>query len=152
MYRRILVPLEHTRTDRCILRHVRQLAQHTQASVVLIHVADGWVARSFRELDLRESDEMRRDRAYLEAEVEALRAEGIAAEAVLAGGDPAKEICAAAEREQCDLIAMGTHGHRFLADMVYGSVANGVRHLARVPVLLLRDAGEPDVDAGRLGT
>jgi nucleotide-binding universal stress UspA family protein len=143
MYRRILVPLEHSRTDRCILRHVQALAAHCGASVVLIHVADGWVARSFRELDLRESDEMRRDRAYLEAECEALAAAGIAADAVLAGGDPAKEICAAAEREGCDLIAMGTHGHRFLADVVYGSVANGVRHLAAVPVLLLRDTGEP---------
>jgi len=126
MYRRILVPLEHSRTDRCILGHVAQLAAHCGASVVLIHVADGWVARS-----------------YLEAECEALAAAGIAADAVLAGGDPAKEICAAAEREGCDLIAMGTHGHRFLADVVYGSVANGVRHLTRVPVLLLRDTSDP---------
>lgn len=147
MYRRILVPLEHSRTDRCILGHVAQLAAHCGASVVLIHVADGWVARSFRELDLRESEEMRRDRAYLEAECEALAAAGIAADAVLAGGDPAKEICAAAEREGCDLIAMGTHGHRFLADVVYGSVANGVRHLTRVPVLLLRDTSNPGAPA-----
>lgn len=140
MYRRILVPLEHTRTDRCILRHVRALAKHCGASVVLIHVADGWVARSFRELDLRESEEMRRDRAYLEAECEALAADGITADAVLAGGDPAREICAAAEREHCDLIAMGTHGHRFLADMVYGSVADSVRHRTAIPVLMLRDS------------
>lgn len=142
MYTRILVPLEHSRTDRCILRHVRGLARHCGAAVVLIHVADGWVARSFRELDLRESDEMRRDRAYLEQECEALRSEGLRAEAILAGGDPAREICAAAERERCDLIAMGTHGHGFLADVVYGSVANAVRHLAAVPVLLLRDGGD----------
>jgi nucleotide-binding universal stress UspA family protein len=57
---------------------------------------------------------------------------------VLAGGDPAAEIAAAALREQCDLIAMSTHGHRLLTDLVLGSVANEVRHQSMVPVLLVR--------------
>ncbi len=139
MYHRILVPLEHSRTDACILAHVRALALHCGARVLLLHVADGWVARNFKELDLRESEEIRRDREYLEREAADLRAAGLDAEAILAGGDPAKEICAAAEREGCDLIAMGTHGHRFIADVVYGSVANDVRHRAAVPVLMVRD-------------
>ncbi len=139
MYRRILVPLEHTGTDACILAHVRTLAQHCGARLLLVHVADGWAARNQEALELRESDEMRKDRAYLEDQAEALRSMGLDAEAVLAGGDPAKEIVALAEREQCDLIAMGTHGHRLLADLVLGSVASTVRHLSMVPVLLVRD-------------
>jgi nucleotide-binding universal stress UspA family protein len=139
MYQRILVPLEHTRTDECILVHVRALAISSKARVLLMHVADGWVARNFQQLDLRESEEIRRDREYLEREAASLREAGLDAEAILAGGDPAKEIVAAAEREGCDLIAMGTHGHRFLADVVYGSVASDVRHRARVPVLMVRD-------------
>jgi nucleotide-binding universal stress UspA family protein len=143
MYTRILVPLEHTRTDDCILRHVQSLALLCSARVLLMHVADGWVARNFKELDLRESEEIRRDREYVERCAETLRSAGIDAEAILAGGDPAKEICAAATREGCDLIAMGTHGHRLLADIVYGSVANEVRHLASIPVLLVRDPKGP---------
>jgi nucleotide-binding universal stress UspA family protein len=138
MYTRILVPLENSRTDDAIVAHVRALALHCNASLVLIHVADGFAARNIRSLELRESEEMRRDRAYLDTIVAKLVADGFSAEAILASGDPAREITAAAEREQCDLIAMGTHGHRGVKDIIYGSVANEVRHQSMVPVLLVR--------------
>ena len=138
MYRKILVPLENSPTDATVLAHVRALAQDTGAALVLIHVADGWVARNIRELDLRESEEMRDDRAYLEQLCGRLTAEGFDADAVLAGGDPATEIAAAAEREGCDLIAMATHGHRLLEDVVRGSTATALRHTTKIPILMVR--------------
>ena len=138
VYSRILVPLEHSPYDAAILAHVRGLARLCGASLVLIHVADGWVARNFKQLDLRESDEMQRDREYLERLSGELRAEGLDADALLANGDPTSEIVGAAERERCDLIAMATHGPRLVGDLVYGSVADGVRHRSQVPVLLVR--------------
>lgn len=138
MYKRILVPLEHSPYDDTILAHVRKLARHCGASLVLIHVADGWAARNVRQLHLRESEEMREDREYLERIAASLEAENIDAECVLAGGNPGAEIAEAAQREHCDLIAMSTHGHRFLQDLLYGSVANEVRHISHVPVLLVR--------------
>jgi nucleotide-binding universal stress UspA family protein len=103
-----------------------------------VHVADGWVARTWKQLDLRASEEMARDRAYLDAVAERLAAEGLSIDAVLASGDPSREIVQLADREECDLIAMSTHGHRFISDLLYGSVANEVRHLSTVPVLLVR--------------
>jgi universal stress protein A len=139
MYDRILVALEHSPSDSVILGHVRELARTCGSALVLIHVADGWVARNLRHLQLRESEEMRDDRAYLEQKAAELVAEGFSADAVLATGDPAEEIASAAEREGCSLIAMSTHGHRFLADLWRGSVANEVRHRSLVPVLLVRD-------------
>jgi len=138
MYHRILVPVENSSYDERILDHVQQLARYCGASVVLIHVADGWAARNIQQLNLRESEEMRDDRVYIEGLATRLTADGLSAEALLATGDPSAEIAAAAERERCDLIAMSTHGHRFIADLIYGSVANGVRHMTSVPVLLLR--------------
>src|ERR687895_2425090 len=138
MYKRILVPLEHTAYDAAILDHVGKLARFCGAELVLIHVADGFAARNVHQLNLRESEEMRTDRDYLEQLCAELEREGISSDCVLAGGDPAAEITAAAEREGCDLIAMSTHGHRFLQDLVRGSVANEVRHSSRVPVLLVR--------------
>lgn len=139
MYRRILVPLENSAYDQCILDHVRQLARLCNSSVLLIHVADGFAARNLRSLALRESEEMLRDRTYLESCCAALHAEGFSAESLLAGGDPATEIVAAAEREECDLIAMAVHGHRGLQDVIYGNTANTVRHRSLVPVLMVRD-------------
>ena len=138
MYKRILVALEHSSYDNAIIEHVHKLAAFCDASLVLMHVADGWAARNVKQLNLRESEEMRMDREYLERICASFTANGLQAEAVLAGGDPSKEIAAAAAREGCDLIAMSTHGHRFIKDMIYGSVANEVRHISRVPVLLVR--------------
>lgn len=142
MYKRILVPLENSRTDAVILRHAGALARSCGARLVLIHVADGFAARNIEALDLRESEEMKKDRGYLDGIVAQLHAEGLEVEAVLASGDPAGEITAAAERERCDLIAMGTHGHRLVKDIIYGSVANEVRHKSHVPVLMVRAPAE----------
>lgn len=145
MYSRILVPLEHSPTDACILAHVRGLSRMCGASLVLMHVADGWAARNIRHLNLRESEEMKSDRAYIEREAAKLEAEGFEADAVLATGDPATEIAAAAEREGCELIAMSTHGHKFLSDLFRGSVANEVRHQTMIPVLLVRAGADQSV-------
>lgn len=138
MYNRILVPLENSPYDAGILQHVRALARLCNASVLLIHVADGWAARHVNTLSMRESEEIQHDRAYLDSLCESLSAEGFEADSILAGGDPATEITAAAARENCDLIAMATHGHRGLQDVLYGTTANAVRHRTMVPVLMVR--------------
>jgi len=152
MYRRVLVALEHSPYDVCILDHVRKLARTCGSSVLLIHVADGWAARNIRQLDLRDSEEMRADREYLDRLSAELAAEGFDTDALLASGDPAAEIAAAADREGCDLIAMATHGHGFLNDVVRGSVANEVRHRSMVPVLLVRGSRVPAHGSKEPGT
>jgi len=138
MYKRILVPLENGPSDQTILRHVTALAKLSGADVILVHVADGWAARNMEQLNLKESEEMKEDRAYLERMATELRAAGLEVDAVLAAGDPAKEIAAAAEREGADLIALATHGHRLLEDVVRGSTATALRHSTRIPVLMVR--------------
>ncbi|MDQ3082422.1 MAG: universal stress protein [Gemmatimonadota bacterium] len=138
MYSRILVPLENSPYDDAIIDHVKELARLCGASVLLMHVADGWAARNIRQLDLRESEEMKKDRTYLEGVASNLESDGVDAEALLASGDPASEILQAATREGCDLIAMSTHGHKFVNDLLRGSVASSVRHDSSLPVLLVR--------------
>ena len=138
MYKRILVALENSPTDAAILTHIRGLAKSCAASVVFVHVADGWAARNVNQLSMRESEEIRKDREYIERICADFEVQGFESDAVLAAGDPATEIAALAEREECDLIAMSTHGHKFLADLLRGSVASEVRHLSMVPVLLVR--------------
>jgi nucleotide-binding universal stress UspA family protein len=138
MYRRILVPLENTETDGAILAHIRELARLTGATLVLVHVADGWVARNYDRLNLVEGEEIKQDRAYLEARASELRSEGFEVEYQLAMGEPADEIVKLVLDKRVDLIAMSTHGHRFLSDLIYGSTARKVRHSVDVPVLLLR--------------
>jgi len=144
MYKRILVPLENGPSDAVILQHVTGLAKQLGSEVLLLHVADGWAARNMEQLNLRESQEMKEDRTYLERMSQELRQAGIEADAVLAAGDPATEIAAAADREKVDLIAMATHGHSLLGDVVHGTTATALRHVSRIPILMVRaTAPEP---------
>jgi nucleotide-binding universal stress UspA family protein len=138
VYKKILMPVENSPYDDAIVDHVRELAATCHAAVVLIHVADGWAARNISQLKLRESEEMKKDREYIEKISASLESAGIDAEPLLASGDPASEIAQAATREGCDLIAMSTHGHKFLGDMIHGSVSHTVRHTSTIPVLLVR--------------
>jgi len=138
MYQRILIPLENSGADDTIVGHIKPLARLTGASLLLVHVADGWVARNFDQLKLAESQEMKEDRVYLEERSRELTAEGFSCEAVLALGEPSDEIIKLAQEKDIDLIAMTTHGHRFISDLLYGSTADKVRHQVNVPVLLLK--------------
>ncbi|MGZ5002207.1 MAG: universal stress protein [Chthoniobacterales bacterium] len=138
MYHTILVPVENRETDRTILEHVRSLARMAKSRLMLIHVADGWVARNYERFQLQESEEMKRDREYLENLERELQGEGFEVSSVLAMGDPATEIIKTAQSSPVDLIAMSTHGHGVLGDVIYGSTADKVRHKVDVPVLLLK--------------
>src|SRR5712691_12297953 len=138
MYRRILVAVENSGADRTILNHVSELAKLTGAGLVLVHVADGWAARNFDQLKLRESEEMKADRAYLEQLRDELQQRGLQVETRLALGDPATELIKVSQEQGVDLIAMSTHGHRFIKDILLGATADKVRHVVKVPVLLLR--------------
>ena len=138
MYKKILIPLENSAADQAILQHIRSLVKLTGASLLLMHVADGWGARHFEQLNLAESEEMKTDRAYLESVAKTLQAEGFEVDHVLAMGEPSDEIVKFTRKHHVDLIAMSTHGHRFVSDLLYGSTADKVRHLVDVPVLLLK--------------
>ena len=138
MYHHILIPLENTPADETILAHIKPLVRMTGAKLLLIHVSDGWVARNFNQLKLAESEEMKQDRAYLEKRSRELTDEGFSCDAVLALGEPSNEIIKLAHDKGVDLIAMTTHGHRFISDILHGATADKVRHEVDVPVLLLK--------------
>jgi len=138
MYKRILVAIENSPADQTILTHVAGLAHLTGAALLLVHVADGFAARHFDDLKLRESEEIKSDRAYLQGLRDDLAGRGFTVQTELAMGDPATELIRVAEQQSVDLIAMSTHGHRFLSDVLHGTTADRVRHLVKVPVLLLR--------------
>src|SRR6478735_11680805 len=118
MYRKILVTLDTTPADLELLPHITALALLMKSELLLLHVADGWVARNFDQLNLAESEEMRADWKYLEDTAERLRSETqVAITTRLALGNPPAQILKVAEAEQVDLIAMASHGHRLVGDI-----------------------------------
>jgi len=136
MYKTILVTLDGTSTDRAIIEHVKPLAKLAGSRVVVLHVADGWAARTYGPDAV--SREILGDTAYLAKVRAEFQAAAISAEAEMAYGDPASEIVKWVKQKGCDLVAMSTHGHRFLADLFLGTTASRVQHSISVPVLLLR--------------
>ncbi len=138
MYRKILVALENSKADENLIPHVAELARRLGSELVLVHVADGWAARNFEKLKLAESEEMKADRAYLARIETELRSRQLVVSARLALGNPPTEILKTAAAEQCDLIAMASHGHRWLGDLILGSTIHEVRHRTAIPILLVR--------------
>ena len=136
MYKTILVTLDGTPTYRAIIEHIKLLAKLAGSRVVLLHVADGWAARTYGPDAI--SQEIREDKAYLQSVREELQSKDIPVDTEMAYGDPAREITKWVEQKQCDLVAMSTHGHRFLADLFLGTTASRVQHNVKIPVLLLR--------------
>jgi nucleotide-binding universal stress UspA family protein len=138
MYHKILVALDTTNSDLELLPHIVALASMMKSELLLLHVADGWVARNFDQLNLAESEEMRADWNYLEDTAARLRADAsVPISTRLALGNPPSEILKVAESEPVDLIAMASHGHRLVGDILHGSTIDAVRHGAKVPILVV---------------
>lgn len=138
MFKKILVALDHSKADDALLPRVQELARLTGAQILLFHVSTGWVARWQRDLNLWDSEEIRDDRAYLERREKDLRGEGFEVSVRHAMGEPAEEILRIGREEKCDLIAMTTHGHRLLSDLVHGTTITRVRHEAEIPIFLIK--------------
>jgi nucleotide-binding universal stress UspA family protein len=136
LYKTILVTLECTPTDRPIVEHIKLLAQAMKSRVVLLHVASGVPAKYHR--SDAAGKEIEESKANLERVKAELKAVSIPTEITLAYGDPVKEIVNWVKRNGCDLVAMSTHGHQFVADLVLGTTAIHVQHSLSVPVLMLR--------------
>ena len=136
MYRKILVALDTTASDQELLPPILQLAALLKSDLLLLHVADGWVARNFDQFQLAESEEMKADSRYLEETAARVRTEtGLQVSVRLAMGSPPDQILKIADSEQCDLIALASHGHRLVGDIIHGSTIEAVRHKARIPIL-----------------
>jgi len=147
MYKKILVALENGRADETLLPHIAELAKLLGSELLLVHVADGWAARNFKQLNLAESEEMRADRAYLADTCHQLQRLGIAVSSELALGNPPTEIVRTAQAHHCDLIAMTSHGHKLVGDLLLGSTIDKVRHNTAVPLLVVRAAAVAPIRA-----
>ena len=137
MYRKILVALENGPADTRLLPHIAEFARKLGSELLLLHVADGWAARNYDQLNLAASDEMKADQDYLQAMARQLTSTGLKAEILLALGNPPNEIIKAAEANGCDLIALASHGHKLFADIVHGSTIDRVRHNTTIPLLVV---------------
>ena len=138
MFKKILVALDHSEADSFLLPRVKELARLTGAEILLLHVSTGWAAHWQDNLNLSDSQEMKEDREYLEKVASELRSENFQVATHHASGEPARAILKTAATEHCDLIAMATHGHRLISDLIHGTTITKVRHESPIPLFLVR--------------
>ncbi|HZT68436.1 MAG TPA: universal stress protein [Terriglobia bacterium] len=138
MFKKILVALDHSKSDSVLLPRVKELCRLTNASLLLLHVSTGWKASWQRDLNLTDSLEMEEDRDYLREVERSLRQEGFEVDSRHATGNAADAIVRTAREENCDLIAMATHGHRWLSDLIHGTTIGKVRHETDIPLFLVK--------------
>ena len=138
MFKKILVALDHSKADAALLSKVKELAQIIHAELLLLHVSTGWKAQWQEDLNLTDSAEIKEDREFLEKIGKGVRDEGLNVVVLHARGEPANEILRAAREEHCDLIAMATHGHRLISDLIHGTTITKVRHESEIPIFLVK--------------
>jgi manganese transport protein len=138
-YRTILVPLDHTEMDREVVSLAAGLAREHGGRLYLFHVEEDVTSQVYGELS--ETAEVEAGRQYLEEIAQALREQGVDAQAVLCHSrDPRREIVRFARQTRPDLVVMGAHGHKWFQDLVFGDTIDAVRHALGVPVLIVPEA------------
>ena len=134
IYSKILLTIDCSDADDPIVEHVSALAQQNNAQVVLMHVIHAHTIDQDRAL---------RDKASIAMEncLATMHAKGIEVQSIIKNGEPEKEILREIETGSYDLVAMATHGHTFIGDILFGSVSDSLKHTINIPLLLLKQDG-----------
>jgi len=137
IYRKILVPLDHTGRDRDAIAHAAAIAKQHNSKLYLLHVEEGVTSMMYGPLS--STAEVEAGDQYLHRIVRELENQQIAVEMIVRHARvPKKEIVRYAEELQPDLVVMGAHGHKGLKDIVFGTTINAVRHKLKMPLLVVR--------------
>jgi manganese transport protein len=137
VYRRILVPLDHTDLDRQAVGHALAMARLHHARLYLLHVEEGVTSQVYGALS--STAEVEAGQKYLDEIVRSLEAESIEVVTKVAhSSNPKEEIIRYAKQVQPDLLVMGAHGHKRLKDLIFGNTIDPVRHSLAVPILVVR--------------
>ncbi len=136
VYRRILVPLDHSAKDRAAVAHAAAMARQHGATLHLLHVEEGATSQIYG--PEASTAEVSQGERYFHDIIDALRRDGLVAELMVAHGrNPRAEIIRTAQQLRPDLVVMGAHGHTGIKDLIFGTTINGVRHKVEAPVLVV---------------
>ncbi len=136
VYKKIGIALEgKPKRDEQIIKGALPFLKMITSEIYLIHCVESVTGRFIGGMVADESAQQMN--LYLESLAEKLKSEGFTALIVIGGGEPENEIARICKLENLELLIVGSHGHKFLKDIVYGSTVNEVRHKVRVPVLAI---------------
>jgi len=131
VYKKILVTIDCSDVDEAIIKHVSALAIQNRAKVYLLHVIHSHTLDQHRTLS---------EKAEICLESHRIRLENLKIDVykVIREGEPDIQILDEIENNDYDLVAMATHGHTFIGDLLFGSVSKSLKHKIKIPLLLLK--------------
>jgi manganese transport protein len=138
-YNHIAVTIDFSKNDQDCIRHAL-MQGGKKAKYSLIHVVETAGARYYGKQVM--DNETQSDVSNLDKYVEALTKLNYKAEAKIGYGGPATAIAEIVNSEGIDFIVMGSHGHKALKDLIFGTTVNSVRHKVNVPVLVVKPAAK----------
>jgi manganese transport protein len=143
-YRKIGVAVEFEGADDAVLARAVALARAETAPLTVVHVVEG-LGAAVHGPETADA-ESRSDRERMADLIEHLRQRGLEAQGFLGYGHPAEELVRIAREQGLDLLVLGTHGHRFFADLALGQTVAPVLHRLNIPILVvptgLREEGK----------
>lgn len=141
--RKILVPVDFLSTSKRAFRFAREMAACWDAEVHLLHVLDtdflsGAVHITIEPLEESVAKWEKRARERLNSLYHGEGGEKLAGQIHLRKGKPYEEILKAADELDVDMIVLGSRGRKGLERAIFGSVAEKVTRMAKVPILIIK--------------
>ena len=136
-YKTILVPLDHSASDKLALRHAAALARQSGARILLLHVEEGVTSQVYGPDS--STAEVAGGSEYFTEIATRLSQQSVKCEYfIIHSNSPPDEIIRFAKSEKPDLIVMAAHGHGRLGDIVYGQTIEQVRHAVKIPIFVVQ--------------
>lgn len=137
VYRRILVPLDHSPLDATAVGHAAAIARQHGAKIFLLHIEEGVTSQVYG--SEAHTTEIQAGRRYFEHIAGSLQQTGLEAEIIVRhAANVQAEILRVVQELDPDLVVMGAHGHRGLRDLMHGDTINAVRHGLKTPLLIVK--------------
>jgi manganese transport protein len=130
------VALDNSEIDELVISRAMSLARIHKAEMTLIHVTDSPGVQVYGEQ--MHDEHARDDISYIFEIAEILKRQGFKARPIIRAGKPAQEIIKVVKEENIDLLLMGSHGHKFISDMLFGETASNVRHNLDIPIMVVK--------------
>ncbi|EIJ38091.1 natural resistance-associated macrophage protein metal ion transporter NRAMP [Galbibacter orientalis DSM 19592] len=134
-YTNIAIAIDFSEADKKGIDMALKLGKNN-AEYTLIHIVETAGALIYgKEIN---DHEAATDKEYLESYQKILIAQGYKVDIKLDFGSPKKQIPKIINNGNYNLLIMGTHGHEFFKDLIFGTTIDKVRHRVKTPVLIVK--------------
>ncbi|MBS1774345.1 MAG: Nramp family divalent metal transporter [Bacteroidetes bacterium] len=134
-FSKVALALDYSDKDQRVIQYAMQLG-NANTEYILIHIVESAQARVWE--DEAHDYETKKDKEHLNEYVKFMQAKNYKATGVLGFKKRTSEIARIVKEQQCDLLVLGSHGHKTVKDFIFGETINTLRHMVDIPVFIAK--------------